>query len=268
MRITPLRAYTRLIQVAGGIALPRPLRGPVFGAIAAQVGMDLTEAELAISEYPRFRDLFVRRLRAGARRIDPAEGVVVSPVDGVLTTSGTVARGAVLQAKGIGYSVARLVDDEDLGRDLEGGCFFTLYLRPKDYHRIHSPFRGIVASARVVGGGLFPVKPYMVRNLPDLMLRNERLVVQLETQIGRVVVVCVAAAGVGTITLGLDGVARGNGELPQSVPLDKGAELAAFNLGSTVILLVEPNQVTPLPLPPGCEVRVGQALARLSRGIA
>jgi phosphatidylserine decarboxylase len=225
--------------------------------------MDLTEAELTISEYPCFRDLFVRRLRRGARPVDPAPDVIVSPVDGVLTTSGAVESGTLVQAKGIEYSVAELVGDARLGRELEGGMFFTLYLRPKDYHRIHSPFRGAVASVRLLNGGLFPVKPYMVRNLPDLMVRNERLVVLLETGAGRMVVVCIAAAGVGTIARGVDGVTSVDGELAEKVALDKGAELAAFNLGSTVILLVESNQGTAVPLPPGREIRMGQALARI-----
>jgi phosphatidylserine decarboxylase len=215
--------------------------------------MDLSEAEHPIAEYESFGELFVRRLSPGARPIDPAP--VVSPVDGLLSELGETREGRLIQAKGIDYSLAELLDDASLARRLTGGAFFTLYLRPRDYHRIHTPVGGRVRGDRRVPGRLFPVKPYMVRNQPGLFSENERLVIELESEeLGAVAVVCVAAAGVGTIT-----ACFATGETPS---LQKGDELAAFNLGSTVIVLFERARVVAADgIRAGQELRVGQPLA-------
>jgi phosphatidylserine decarboxylase len=258
MRVLPLRAYTRAMRALGGLPLPEPLREPVFSRVAAAMGIDLTEAELPASAYRTFSDLFVRRLQPGARPIDTAPDALVSPVDAELTTRGEVRRGCVVQAKGIDYSLPQLLEDAALADSLEGGQFFTLYLRPKDYHRIHAPLAGRVLSHRTVGGRLLPVKPYMVRNVGDLLARNERLWFLLESELGRVVVVCVAAAGVGTIT-----VAEG---LREGTQVEKGQEIAAFNIGSTVIVFAEAGcRLGAEPIALGEGVRVGQPLARRQR---
>jgi phosphatidylserine decarboxylase len=247
-----LRSYTLLMRVAGGIPLPRDLRAPVLGWIASQLGVDLSDAEHPLVEYPCFHDLFVRRLQPGARPVDGSSDSVVSPVDARVSTRGIVDHGALVQAKGIDYPLADLVDDPALAAQLDGGAYVTLYLRPHDYHRIHCPLDAEVVSVRSIAGTFFPVKPYMVRSLRGLFCRNERVVIQLQTAMGRVVLVCVAAAGVGTITVAADA--------PQH--LAKGDELAAFNIGSTVILLTEPNQVILEPLVEGQEIRMGQVVAR------
>jgi phosphatidylserine decarboxylase len=252
-----LRSYTLLLRVAGKIALPRGLREPVFGWIATRVGIDLSEAELPLADYSRFREIFVRRLQPGLRPVDGNDGAVVSPVDGCVTTFGRAERDRLIQAKGIDYTLGELLDDSELARELEGGTFVTLYLRPHDYHRIHAPVAGEVASVRRIPGTLFPVKPYMVRSVRGLLCRNERVVAVLETELGRVGVVCVAAAGVGTVTVSV--------EPWRGALLSRGDELAAFNLGSTVILIFGPGRVELEPLRAGQEIRVGQALARRVR---
>jgi phosphatidylserine decarboxylase len=268
MRVLPLRAYTRAMRALGGVPLPEPLREPVFGRVAAAMGMDLSEAELPVSAYRTFSDLFVRRLQPGARPIDVAPDALVSPVDAELTTRGEVQRGCVVQAKGIDYSLPQLLDDAALADSLEGGQFFTLYLRPKDYHRIHAPVSGRLLGQRTVGGRLLPVKPYMVRNVGDLLARNERLWFQLEGELGRVVVVCVAAAGVGTITVaeGLRESGVGRSGAPKGAQVQKGQEIAAFNIGSTVIVFAEAGcHLQPAQIMLGEGVRVGQPLARRQR---
>ena len=258
MRVLPLRAYTRAMRALGGVPLPPPLREPVLGRVASVMGIDLSEAELPLSGYRTFSDLFVRRLQPGARPVDAAADVLVSPVDGQLTMRGEVCRGCVVQAKGIDYSLAQLLLDAELAAALDGGQFFTLYLRPKDYHRIHAPVAGRLIRRRTVGGRLLPVKPYMVRNVGDLLARNERLWLLLEGELGRVVVVCVAAAGVGTVT-----VSPG---LEEGATLEKGQDLAAFNIGSTVIVFAEAGwRLGAEPIALGDEVRVGQPLARRQR---
>lgn len=237
--------------------MPRGWRGHVLGPIASWMGMNLSEAEHPIDEYRSFRELFVRRLRAGARPVEASAEVVVSPVDGVLSELGETPAGRLIQAKGIDYGLAELVDDPGLARRLEGGVFFTLYLRPRDYHRIHAPVAGRVASLHRVGGRLLPVQPIVVRNEAGLFSRNERLVIVLESSaFGTVGVICVAAAGVGTITTCFENGGAGEREL------GKGDELAAFNLGSTVIVLFERARVSAAHgLRAGQELRVGQPLA-------
>jgi phosphatidylserine decarboxylase len=265
LQVAPLRTYTKLIRVMSGIALPRPLRRPLFGAIATRMGMDLGEAEQSISDYRCFGDLFVRRLRPGLRPVEEAADVVVSPVDGCVSGLGQAYRGGLIQAKGIEYPLAELVDSPELARSLDGGVYATLYLRPGDYHRIHCPISGQLVALRRIGGKLFPVQPYVVRNLRGLFVKNERIVLELETCLGKVAMVCVAAAGVGSISTAFDDLPGSNGDPrrgPLRVPVRKGDEIARFNLGSTVILVFEPNAVRLAGLAPGGEVRMGQPVAR------
>jgi len=237
------------------------MRETVFGRIAASTGMDLSEAEKGVEEYRTFGDLFIRRLQPGRRTVDPATDAIISPVDGCISALGSTSQGTLIQAKGISYSLIDLLEDEDLAAQLKGGTFITIYLRPKDYHRIHSPQDGRVVGVRRIPGTLFPVKPYVVRNIDGLFRRNERVVIQLQTDAGIVALVCVAAAGVGNITLAFDErQCQRNGR--QGVAVDKGMEVAAFNLGSTVILIHPPDSAVPEPLQPGQEVRMGQLLAR------
>ena len=257
MRVAPLRGYTRLIYMVARIPLPRPLRPAFYNWLGPRMGMDLSEAELDLSEYRCFQDLFVRRLRAGARPVDGAEDGVISPVDACISACGEVRRGSLIQAKGIEYPLEELVKDPEWASELEGGHFMTLYLRPKDYHRIHSPLEGRVVGVRRVPGTLFPVQPYMVRGLRGLFVRNERLVLRLETTLGSVALVCVGATGVGTISLAFD-----TEEIAvEGRRVSKGDEVAAFNLGSTVILILPPCGVELAGLEPGQEVRVGHVLA-------
>ena len=262
LRVAPLRAYSRLIRVLGLAPLPRALRDPVFGRIAVRFGMDLSEAEMLLSDYRSFHDLFVRRLQPGARPVDRTQDAAVSPVDGCVSAMGEVGEGVLIQAKGVSYSLSELLGDRELARELSGGSFITLYLRPKDYHRIHSPVEGTVTGVRHIPGKLFPVKPYMVRHLRGLFLRNERLVLRMSCAMGNIALVCVAAAGVGDITTAF--ACPGNGQAgtwqDASVPRDRGDEVAAFNLGSTVILIFPPG-VEMEPASPGQEMRMGRIIA-------
>jgi phosphatidylserine decarboxylase len=261
--IAPLRTYSRVVRALSATPVPGPLRAPLLGSIASRLGMDLGEAEHGVEGYGSLQELFVRRLRPGARPLDPAPGSVVSPVDGCLSAAGVVRRGELIQAKGLSYSLERLLGDGRLAQQLDGGRFFTLYLRPRDYHRIHSPVDGRVTALRRIPGDLLPVQPHVVRNVRDLFARNERLVLRLDTALGAMALVCVAATGVGNISVAFSDPAGGNGAGGTlSLPVSRGDELAAFNLGSTVILVFEPQRMVAAELAPGQEVRVGMALGR------
>lgn len=259
LRVMPLRSYSRLVHYAARIPVPRGARTAVYSFLGARFGMDLSEAELPLTEYGCFQDLFVRRLQAGARPLEGGDDALISPVDACVSELGPVEAGSLIQAKGIHYPVAELLKDEALGQSMEGGTFITLYLRPRDYHRIHIPLDATVCGIRRVPGTLFPVQPYMVRGLKGLFTRNERLVMELETRVGKAALVCVAASGVGNISLAFaeEEVASG-GRL-----VSKGDEIAAFNLGSTVILVFAAGAVSLAGVTPGQEVRVGQRIGTL-----
>lgn len=262
LRVAPLRSYTRLVHMVARIPLPRPLRWGFYNWLGTWFGMDLSEAEQDLAEYRCFQDLFVRRLRAGSRPVEGGEGGVVSPVDACVSACGDVHQGSLIQAKGIKYPLEELVKDPDWARELEGGQFATLYLRPKDYHRIHAPLAGKVSRVKRVPGSLFPVQPYVVRGLRGLFVRNERLVIRLETALGPVALVCVGATGVGTISLAFD-----TDEITaEGRPVARGEEVAAFNLGSTVILILPPGGAKLAGVEPGQEVRVGNSLAASGPG--
>jgi len=272
VRVAPLRTYTRLIRVASGIPLPRQLRAPIFGAIAQGMGIDLSETAGELAQYRCFGELFARSLRPGVRPIAQAGGAVVSPVDGSVSGMGQARQASLIQAKGIEYPMAELVASDDLARALDGGTYLTLYLRPRDYHRIHTPLSGRVVRMSRLGRSLFPVKPYMVRTLDGLYVRNERVVFELLTEVGRVALVCVAAAGVGNISTAFDDVVLrpSNGENGTAVrtarldlQVDKGQEVARFNLGSTVIMVFPQGKVELAALRPGETVRMGQEVATM-----
>jgi len=278
----PQGGLSRLAGRLADLPIPRPIRRPVLAAFAKAVGADPYEAELPLEEYPTLDAFFVRRLRAGARprRADPSGAG--SPVDGVVGQVGRISRGRLVQAKGIDYTAEELLDDAGLAERLEDGPFVTLYLAPRHYHRIHSPCRGQIVAARHVPGTLLPVNAAAVSSVPDLFARNERLVCVLDGVAGHVAVVAVGATNVGRIESVFDPDWNGphggvtnqrrttsrRGRVADSrrydppVPVEAGAELMAFHLGSSVVVLFEPGRVQLDPrVAPGREVRVGDPLA-------
>jgi len=248
----------------------------VLGAFSRLVGVDVGEAELGLDEYPSLDAFFVRRLRPGLRPMPDDPDVIVSPVDGRLAEHGPIEGEHLLQVKGIRYRVADLLDDASEGARYEGGTFITIYLSPRDYHRIHSPSHGRLDWARHVPGRLLPVNPPAVAVVPDLLARNERLMCTLDGPAGRTAVVAVAAVNVGRISSAFDpswngprgGVTNRRRAAPATRRYDppgdveRGDELMAFHLGSTVVMLLERDRARlRRELVPGSPVRLGQPLA-------
>ncbi|MBK8480134.1 MAG: phosphatidylserine decarboxylase [Proteobacteria bacterium] len=257
----PLALYTRLLGRLAAIPLPPPLRQPILRRFAARLGIDAAEAELPLDQYASVGEFFARRLRAGARAVDPRATTLVSPVDGTVTACGTVRGSRLLQAKGIDYEVSELLGDARLAARFEGGVYLTIYLHPRDYHRIHAPVAGSLRTLRRIAGALLPVQHWVVDRVPGLFVRNERLVFELAGALGPLALVCVGAAGVGLITTT---VPEGPGSFTvftRPLEVDKGQELAAFRLGSTVILLAAADR-TGLLVARGDVVRMGQAVAQ------
>jgi phosphatidylserine decarboxylase len=238
-------------------------------AFARRYGIDLSECpDLEI--YRTFGEFFARPLRPGLRPIAPGERVVVSPVDGAISEAGLAAAGKLVQAKGIDYSAAALLADDGLARRLEGGAYATIYLSPKDYHRIHFPLGGRILGWRYAPGMLWPVNAASVRTVPGLFTVNERLVTVLETPVGICAVVAVGATVVGRVhafydpTVPHTNLAGGTAQRRDygtPIPVEKGQELGAFEMGSTVILLFEPGRVRlEERLAPGARMRVGEPI--------
>jgi phosphatidylserine decarboxylase len=236
------------------------------------VGADLSLLDRPIEEFERFDDFFTRPLAPGARPIDASEDAVVSPVDAVVSEVGLAEGGRLIQAKGLDYTVRGLLADAVEARAFDGGAYVTLYLAPRDYHRVHAPVAGRVTGYRHIPGAFFPVNALSVRNVAGLFSINERLVTYLDSEVGRVAEVMVAATGVGHITLSYDrGVTTHRRGSPgrhgwvqryaQPRPLERGGELGRFHLGSTVILLFERGRVE-LDLERGQTVRLGERIGR------
>jgi phosphatidylserine decarboxylase len=270
MRLLPKNLLSRAAGALTRWEAPRYLRLAAIRAFATRYRVDLSSSP-DLETYRTFGEFFARPLRPGLRPIAPGEAVVVSPVDGTVSEAGLSTAGRLVQAKGIDYAVATLVGDEALARRLEGGAWTTIYLSPRDYHRIHFPLGGLVTAWRHLPGRLWPVNPASVRLVPGLFGVNERLVTVMRTPVGLCAVVAVGATIVGRVRACYDpavpatNTARtaSHREYPNPIPVEKGQELGAFEMGSTVILLFEPGRVALDPrLVPGAEVLVGEPIGR------
>lgn len=264
----PQNALSRWMGRAFRAALPRWMTLALLRGYARAYRLDLSEAEKPIEEYRSLVDLFTRRLRPGARPVDPAADAVVSPVDGACSGAGRVEAGRIPVAPGRELDVADLLADPAAARRFEGGAYAVLYLSPRDYHRVHAPVAGRVASWTHVPGRLFPVFASAVRGVDRLFCRNERLVAWLDSALGPVAVVLVGAFGVGRIRASFrDGVTNdGARAVTRGAPspacaVERGGELGMFELGSTVVLLFEPGRVH-LDVRPGDAVWVGRRIGR------
>jgi phosphatidylserine decarboxylase len=269
LRLLPKNALSRLAGAVTGWRAPAPLRLAAMRAFAARYRIDLTECP-GLESYQTFGEFFARPLRPGLRPVAPGDRVAVSPVDGVVSETGAAAAGRLVQAKGIDYSAATLLGDAALAHRFEGGPYLTIYLSPRDYHRIHFPLGGRVTGYRYIPGRLWPVNPASVRNIPGLFGVNERLVTVLDTPAGACALVAVGATVVGRVRAFYDrsvpptnrAWARAQArDYETPVPVEKGQELGAFEMGSTVILLFEPGRVRlEARLTAGARVKVGEQI--------
>jgi phosphatidylserine decarboxylase len=269
LRLVPKNALSRVVGAATRLPLPTPIGSGVMKAFANRYRIDLSECG-ELSGFRTFGDFFARPLKPGLRPIAPGEEVVVSPVDAVVSETGVARGGRLVQAKGIDYTASALVGDERVGARLDGGRYATLYLSPRDYHRIHFPLSGRVLGWRYVPGKLWPVNPASVRSVPGLFTVNERLVTLLDSPLGLVAIVAVGATVVGRVRATFDpdvpvtnlpGAGARSLDYVSPIPVEKGQELGAFEMGSTVILIFEPGRVAlSAALVAGARVRVGEAI--------
>jgi phosphatidylserine decarboxylase len=236
-------------------------------------GVDLGEAvESDPAAYASFNDFFTRALKPGARPIADAD--LVCPVDGTISQFGAIEHDQVLQAKGHRYSTTALVGgDHALAERFRDGSFATLYLSPKDYHRIHMPCDGTLVRMIHVPGSLFSVNPVTARGVPRLFARNERVVCVFESDVfGVFVLTLVGATIVGSMATVWHGVVNPprvrrirEWHYPErALRLKQGEEMGRFLLGSTVVLLFPKRALRFNPRwQPGAPIRLGEPMAEL-----
>jgi phosphatidylserine decarboxylase len=267
--LLPKQALTAL---AGAFAR-RELGGLTTGAIrrfAARYGVDMAEAaEPDIAAYKSFNAFFTRPLKAGARPL--ADARLICPVDGAISQFGAIDGDQVFQAKGHRYSTAALVGgDAALAARFANGHFATLYLSPRDYHRIHMPCDGRLVRMIHVPGALFSVNPTTARGVPGLFARNERVVCVFESDAGPFVLVLVGATIVGSMATVWHGVVNPPrpGRLREwsysdpNLSFSQGEEMGRFLLGSTVVMLFPAGPLRFNPAwAPGGAIRLGEAMA-------
>jgi phosphatidylserine decarboxylase len=254
------------------------LRDRLIRFFIRRFGVDMSEAaEPDPLRYTDFNQFFTRPLRPDARPLAVGEGVLCCPVDGAVSQAGVIVDDSLLQAKGQTFSLMQLLGgDEERARPFRNGSFVTLYLAPRDYHRIHMPLPGRLQEMVHIPGRLFSVSPLTTRMVPGLFARNERVATIFATQAGPMAIVLVGAINVssietvwaGTITPPLARQLR-QWRYPETgsgvVTLDKGAEMGRFNMGSTIIVLFGKDRVRWDPIiQPAALVRMGQRLGRIT----
>jgi len=268
--VLPHHLLSRLMHGLTRLPLGKALP-PLLRAFVKHYQIDLTElAEPDLQQYPHFNAFFTRALKPETRPL--AQAAVLSPVDGTISQLGKIHGQTLLQAKGHDYNLHTLLGGYDaLAKLFQNGHFCTLYLSPRDYHRIHMPLAGQPLDMVYVPGRLFSVNARTVRSVPGVFARNERVICLFKTALGPMALVMVGALFVGSIdTIWEDRVTPNphrkiqRWQVPDNLgTLAQGAEVARFNMGSTVILLLGDHQRLNwlAERQPGTAVKMGQALA-------
>ncbi len=276
------------IKIALQYALPKHLLSRLVGKFAAAEAGKLTTAAISgfikqykinmaeaqfekPSDYKTFNEFFTRPLKDGVRPIKEGDNLFVHPVDGTVSQLGDIVDDSIFQAKGHDFSLIELLGGkEETAEPFQGGKFATVYLAPKDYHRIHMPMAGTLREMIYIPGDLFSVNPLTAENVPRLFARNERVAAIFDTEIGPMAMVLVGAtivASIETVWAGTITPPTGNkvfrwqydSEGPNKVFLEKGAEMGRFKLGSTIVAVFPNNTVEFLAEnQPGKVTRMGE----------
>jgi phosphatidylserine decarboxylase len=269
--ILPHRALSRVVYWATRWTFA-PWKNFLINTIVQRYQVNMTEAAQSDPlAYPHFNAFFTRKLRPDARKADASPAALLSPADGRISQAGPITGGRIFQAKGQDYTVAELLGDEAAAAPYARGQFITVYLSPRDYHRVHMPLRGELRETLHIPGRIFSVAPFAVEAIPRLFARNERLVCHFDGEHGPFVVVMVGAILVSSVATVWDGLVippyassiRRKSFTGQNISLDRFAEMARFNMGSTVIVLLPEGAVRPDTLNSQQPVQVGQKLGEL-----
>jgi phosphatidylserine decarboxylase len=266
--ILPHRALSRVVYWATRWTF-KPWKNFLISTIVRNYQVNMAEAAQPDAlAYQHFNAFFTRKLRQDARRADADPKALISPADGKISQMGKIVDGRIFQAKGQEYTAAELLGDEASATPYRNGRFATIYLSPRDYHRVHMPLKGTLKETVHVPGRIFSVAPFAVEAIPRLFARNERLVCHFEGEHGPFVVVMVGAILVSSVATVWDGLVippyassiRRKSFAGQGITLDRFAEMARFNMGSTVIMLFPEGMAELDQLASQQAVQVGQRL--------
>lgn len=272
-QIAPQHALSRFAGWVATCEIPC-IKDRIIRRFIQRYSVDMSIAKRSDpTDYQHFNDFFTRQLHANARPICPQPETLISPVDGTIAQIGSLNKHTLIQAKNHEYTLSSLLADPSPDPRFEDGLYTTVYLAPRDYHRIHMPIAGRLTMMRYVPGQLFSVNQATAADIPNLFARNERVVCQFETEFGPIILVLVGAMLVASIATEWAGiVAPSRSPLVQSwyyqnpsfagIHFEKGADIAHFRLGSTVIVILPKGAAT---WHPGCKLnsslQMGQALA-------
>ena len=271
-KVLPHHAVSRVVYLVTRLRGPHVT--PMVRWFVKKYGVDMSDAEEPeLAYYQTFNEFFTRPLKYRIRPIAEGETSIACPCDGTVSQAGPVRSGAILQAKGRAYSALELLGgDKALAGQFANGRFATIYLAPRDYHRVHMPLDANLVRMLHVPGRLFSVADWTVQEIPRLFARNERLVCHFETAAGPVVMVLVGAINVSAIETIWSGLvvpprARSINTYDYShtrKEIRKGEEMGRFNMGSTVILLTGANVEWNPELKPGQPLKMGQSIGQFS----
>ena len=265
-RLLPQHALSRVL---GRVARSRQpwLKDRLIDAFIGAYDVDMGDAaRKTAAEFASFNDFFTRELAPGVRPLPDDRDAFLSPCDGSVSQVGVISGDTLLQAKSRTYSLAELLGDANWARTFDGGTFVTIYLAPRDYHRVHAPCSCIVKRSIAIPGALFSVNAATEAGLDALFCRNERLVIELDSKHGRIALVMVGALIVASIET-VFGAARSpfaaRIEHAHEFGVEAGAELGRFLLGSTVIVVVPRGAASFIePARAGYAVRLREPLAK------
>lgn len=287
-----MNKFTRSLFIATQYVIPKQAVSKLFGILASANMGDFTTwiikkfikknnidmsivADPDLSHYKTFNDFFARAINPESRPIAPDEDAVASPVDGTVSQLGAVTLGRIIQAKGMDYSLRTLLGgDQEISAPFKDGSFVTIYLSPRDYHRVHMPYSGRLLKTVFIPGTLYSVNPVVVSHVDELFTKNERLVCIFETNHGRMAVVFVGATIVGSIETVWGGIEAPTKNSKREVKVtsyedqnliyQKGDEIGRFLFGSTVICCFEKGKIEfDSTLMPENTTLMGQQIARM-----
>lgn len=248
--LLPKHLLTRAVGFAAGAKLGKATTFMIQQFIK-HYNVNTKEMAGKIEDYKSFNAFFSRPLVAGARPVNPNTNVVTFPVDGKISQFGKIEDKFLFQAKNHYYTTEALLADSKEAQAFKNGEFITIYLSPKDYHRVHLPFAGTLDKMIHVPGDLFSVNPFNAKHIPELFARNERVVCFFNTEIGRMAVIFVGATIVRSISTAWEGTVAPNKNkdiavseyASRNLNFAKGDEIGKFFMGSTVICLFEKDKI-------------------------
>jgi len=252
--MTELSSRKWISQLTGKFA-QSPASRVMIRRFAKVYGIVIDEAEKPLAQYTTLNEFFTRRLKPGQRVIHDGADSLVSPVDALITGAGVIEDGTMLDVKGQTYTLSELLNHSTRSASYNNGYYIVLYLSPTDYHRIHTPVSGMVVDRQHIAGKVYPVNDFGLRYMRNVLSRNERLITYMKHSFGETAVVKVGAMNVSSIKY----------VQPLRDEMSKGDELAYFEFGSTVVLVLENDTFVPRDdMATGLKVRMGEQLGLLT----